>query len=405
MIQNYIGTRDFPPKEWKLMKYVFNNWRSVSESFGFEEYEAPIICPVKLFTDKSGDEIKNQLFWFKDKGDRDVCLRAELTPELAQMMINYSKALKKPIKWFSIPRLFRYEKPQRGRLREFFQYNVDIIGDDSVFATSEVINLGINLLKSFGLKKNDFIVRINSRKIVDSLMKRVGVTSRDSFYLILDKKDKMKEEDFFKELKPIVKEVSLLKELFTLDSKSLIVELDKLGVDVSRIKDLFNFLPNGFVKFDLSIVRGLAYYTDIVFECFDKKGELRAVFGGGEYNDLIKSFGGESTPAVGLGMGDAVLVELLKNRKLIPDFKNNNVFIATIGNVKGDSLKLRDQLISKGFNVDLNISDKNLSKQFAYAESKGINKVYILGEKELSKGVIKEKDLVTGKEKSIKSSL
>ena len=155
MIQSYIGTRDFLPKDWRVMNYIFNKWRLVSLAYGFEEYDAPILAPLKLFTDKSGEEIKQQLFYFKDKGDRDVCLRAELTPQLAGFVINYGKGLKKPIKWFSIPRVYRYEKPQKGRLREFFQYNADIIGEESVSATAEIINLSINLLKSFGLNNND----------------------------------------------------------------------------------------------------------------------------------------------------------------------------------------------------------------------------------------------------------
>ncbi len=402
MLQNYIGTRDFLPKDWRIMRYIFRKWRGVSSAYGFEEYDAPILSPLKLFTDKSGEEIKNQLFYFKDKGDRDVCLRAELTPQLARFIINYGKELKKPIKWFSIPRVYRYEKPQKGRLREFFQFNADIIGEDSVNATAEIINLSINILKSLGLKSTDFKIRVNSRKIIDALVQRLGVSDKAGFYLLLDKKSKLKPSDFLKDLKSLVKEWRLVNELFTLPSKKLIVELTKLGVDTTRMRELFKLVDNKYLVFDLSIVRGLAYYTDIVFEAFDTKNEYRAILGGGEYNNLVSDFGGQETPAVGVGMGDAVLLELLKSKYLIPILKPDIVFIATIGNVSKEAVKLREDLISKGYNVDMNLSNRNLSKQFSYAQSKGIAKVYILGEKELSKNIITVKDLNSGKEKKVK---
>ena len=398
----YIGTRDFLPDDWRVMNYIFNTWRKVSEQYGFEEFDAPTIAMVELFTEKSGEEIKKQLFWFKDKGGRDVCLRAELTPQLARFYVNYAKAMKKPIKWFSIPRVFRYEKPQKGRLREFFQYNADIIGEDNVSATAEIINLSTNLLKNLGLTNKDFTIRINSRKILDALINRLGINDKASFYLLLDKKGKMEAEEFEKELKTLSKEYKILKELFTLNTNELLKKFMELGLDTDRLTGLFRLIDKKYAVMDLSIVRGLAYYTDIVFEAFDTKNELRSILGGGEYNNLIKDFGGEETPAVGLGMGDAVLLELLKSQKKLPIFENTTVFIATIGSVLKDAVKLREQLISKGCNVNMNLTDKNLSKQLSYAQSKGIEKVYILGEKDLKKGTITVKDMKKGTEKKIK---
>ena len=398
----YIGTRDFLPDDWRVMNYIFNTWRKVSEQYGFEEFDAPTIAMVELFTEKSGEEIKKQLFWFKDKGGRDVCLRAELTPQLARFYVNYAKAMKKPIKWFSIPRVFRYEKPQKGRLREFFQYNADIIGEDNVSATAEIINLSTNLLKNLGLTNKDFTIRINSRKILDALINRLGINDKASFYLLLDKKGKMEEKEFEKELKTLSKEYKILKELFTLNTNELLKKFMELGLDTDRLTGLFRLIDKKYAVLDLSIVRGLAYYTDIVFEAFDTKNELRSILGGGEYNNLIKDFGGEETPAVGLGMGDAVLLELLKSQKKLPIFENTTVFIATIGSVLKDAVKLREQLISKGCNVNMNLTDKNLSKQLSYAQSKGIEKVYILGEKDLKKGTITVKDMKKGTEKKIK---
>jgi histidyl-tRNA synthetase len=227
------------------------------------------------------------------------------------------------------------------------------------------------------------------------------VADKAGFYLLLDKKDKMKESDFYKELKSLTKEVDLLKRLFSLNTNELLYELDKLGYDVARLKELFSLLDKNYVKFDLSIVRGLAYYTDIVFEAFDRKGELRALIGGGEYNDLISAFGGKETPAVGFAKGDAVLLELLNKKGLLPKFENDTVFIATIGSVSKDSFKLREKLVKKGYKVDLNITERSLGNQLSYAQRKGYPKVYIIGEKELKKGVITVKDMVKGSEKKI----
>jgi histidyl-tRNA synthetase len=403
MIQKYIGTRDFLPKDWKIMNYIFNIWKKSSKSMGFEEFEAPIIEDVKLFTLKSGEEIKNQLFWFKDKGDREICLRAENTPQVARYLVNYGKAIKKPIKWFSIPRIFRYEKPQKGRLREFFQLNADIIGEESVYATVEILSLAIKILETFNFTKKDLKIKINSRKIIDSLIKILRVNDPLAFYVLLDKKFKMKEKDFEKEIKAQVTDYKKLLKLLKLKSNDLFKELTNLGVNVDRIKKIFELVGDDYLEFDLSIIRGLDYYTDIVFEAFDIKKEFRAVLGGGEYNNLIKDLGGEKLPAVGFGMGDTVLLEILKAKKLLPKIINDSVFLATIGDCYFDAIKIKNKLIKQGFNVDLNISSKNLSKQFQYAESKGINTVYIIAENDLKKGIITKKDLITGNEKRIKA--
>ncbi|PJA22133.1 hypothetical protein COX58_02710, partial [archaeon CG_4_10_14_0_2_um_filter_Archaea_38_6] len=278
----------------------------------------------------------------------------------------------------------------------------DIIGEDNVSATAEIINLSINLLKNLGLTNKDFTIRINSRKILDALINRLGVSDKARFYLLLDKKGKMEEKEFEKELKTLSKEYKILKELFTLNTNELLKKFMELGLDTDRLTGLFRLIDKKYAVMDLSIVRGLAYYTDIVFEAFDTKNELRSILGGGEYNNLIKDFGGEETPAVGLGMGDAVLLELLKSQKKLPIFENTTVFIATIGSVLKDAVKLREQLISKGCNVNMNLTDKNLSKQLSYAQNKGYPKVYILGEKDLKKGIITVKDMKKGTEKKIK---
>ncbi len=400
-MQSYIGTRDFLPNDWKIMNYIFNNWKKTAESMGFLEYEAPIIENVELFTAKSGEEIKNQLFWFKDKGEREVCLRAELTPQLARYLVNYGKALKKPLKWFSMPRIFRYEKPQKGRLREFFQFNADIIGEESIYSTTQIIRLAIKILENFNLGKKDFKIRINSRKIIDSLIKIIGVNDPAGFYLLLDKKGKMDEKDFINELKGLTSKPDILLKLLKMKSEQLIKELKSLGAELERIEKLFNILGEDYLELDLSIIRGLDYYTDIVFEAFDTKGEFRAILGGGEYNNLINDLGGEDLPAVGFGMGDTVLLELLKSKNLLPDKSAPFSFIATIGDCFNEAQKLQEKLISQGINADINISNKPLAKQLQLAESKGIEIVYIIGEKDLKDNKATKKNLKTGKEEKI----
>ncbi len=401
-MQSYIGTRDFLPSDWKIMNYIFNNWRKTSESMGFLEYEAPIIENIELFTAKSGEEIKNQLFWFKDKGDREVCLRAELTPQLARYLVNYGKALKKPLKWFSLPRIFRYEKPQKGRLREFFQFNADIVGEESVYATAQIITLALRILENFNLGKKDFKIRINSRKIIDSLIKIIGVNDPAGFYLLLDKKGKMDEKDFTTELKVLVSKPDILLKLLKLKNEALIKELKNLGAELERIEQLFKIVGSDCLDLDLSIIRGLDYYTDIVFEAFDTKGEFRAILGGGEYNNLIKELGGEDLPAVGFGMGDTVLLEILKSKNLLPSVNTDSAFIATIGECFSEAQKIQEKLISKGINADINISNKPLAKQLQLAESKGIETVYIVGEKDLKNNEITKKNLKNGKEEKIR---
>lgn len=395
LMEGYKGTKDFLPKEWRLIDYILKKWKIVSESYGFEEYEAPILEPLKLFTDKSGEEIKEQLFWFKDKGDRELALRPELTPQLARYVVQYGGELKKPLKWFSMPRLFRYEQPQRGRGREFFQYNADIVGSGTPESTAEIINLAISILKSFGLKSTDIKIRINDRQIVNQLIDKFKIKKEKEFYALLDKRYKLKNEVFLEELRKIVKSKEL-EELLKRKGTVCLKELSKI-VDTTRAEKVLSLVEKGFAEFDLSIVRGLAYYTGIVFEAYDAKGELRAGLGGGEYNNLVSDFGGPQIPCVGFGLGDMVLAELLKDRKLIPEFRKEGIYIATIGNVFKEASELANKLRIKQ-PVFLNTADQGISKQLTYAGDAGYEKVIIVGERDLKEGKVTVKNMKTGKE-------
>jgi histidyl-tRNA synthetase len=316
------GFRDFYPEpiptadSWSLdlRRYIFDTWRGTAERYGFREYDGPPIEELELYTKKSGDEIVGQLYNFTDKGERNVSLRPEMTPTLARMAAAHSRNYKKPLKWFSIPHLFRYERQQKGRLREHFQLNADIIGEEHLAADAELIALLIDTLRDLKLTSDDFVVRLSSRSAWQEFFENGGGQEKDAyaFYQIVDKLDR---ED------PVVSGDKLAKLGFSLEQVNDFIEsgqpTDELAAIIGNIKarGLGDFL-----KIDYRIIRGLAYYTGPVYEAFDKRGKFRAIAGGGRYDHLVKlvSDGKSDLPALGFGMGDVVLADLLKERGLVP---------------------------------------------------------------------------------------
>ena len=316
------GFRDFYPEpiptadSWSLdlRRYIFDTWRGTAERYGFREYDGPPIEELGLYTKKSGDEIVGQLYNFNDKGDRDVSLRPEMTPTLARMAAAHTRNYKKPIKWFSIPQLFRYERQQKGRLREHFQFNADIIGEEHLAADAELIALLIDTLRDLKLTSDDFVVRLSSRRAWQDFFENGGGQEKDAndFYQIIDK---LERED------PAVSGDKLAKLGFSLKQVNDFIESGQPTDELAAI--LANIKARGlgdFIKIDYRIIRGLAYYTGPVYEAFDKRGKFRAIAGGGRYDHLVKlvSGGKSDLPALGFGMGDVVLAELLKDRGLVP---------------------------------------------------------------------------------------
>ena len=316
------GFRDFYPEpiptadSWSLdlRRYIFDTWRGTAERYGFREYDGPPIEELDLYTKKSGDEIVGQLYNFTDKGDRNVSLRPEMTPTLARMAAAHTRNYKKPIKWFSIPQLFRYERQQKGRLREHFQFNADIIGEEHLAADAELIALLIDTLRDLKLTSDDFIVRLSSRRAWQDFFENGGGQEKDAndFYQIIDK---LERED------PAVSGDKLAKLGFSLKQVNDFIESGQPTDELAAI--LANIEARGlgdFIKIDYRIIRGLAYYTGPVYEAFDKRGKFRAIAGGGRYDHLVKlvSGGKSDLPALGFGMGDVVLAELLKDRGLVP---------------------------------------------------------------------------------------
>ena len=316
------GFRDFYPEpiptadSWSLdlRRYIFDTWRGTAERYGFREYDGPPIEELDLYTKKSGEEIVGQLYNFTDKGDRNVSLRPEMTPTLARMAAAHTRNYKKPIKWFSIPQLFRYERQQKGRLREHFQFNADIIGEEHLAADAELIALLIDTLRDLKLTSDDFVVRLSSRRAWQDFFENGGGQEKDAndFYQIIDK---LERED------PAVSGDKLAKLGFSLKQVNDLIESGQPTDELAAI--LANIKARGlgdFIKIDYRIIRGLAYYTGPVYEAFDKRGKFRAIAGGGRYDHLVKlvSSGKSDLPALGFGMGDVVLAELLKDRGLVP---------------------------------------------------------------------------------------
>jgi histidyl-tRNA synthetase len=368
------GFRDFYPEPlphtdvWSAdaRQFIFDKWRATARRYGFREYDGPPLEPLELFTTKSGGEIVGQLYNFTDKGERAVALRPEMTPTLARMVAAHERNYKKPIKWFAIPQLFRYERQQKGRLREHFQFNADLIGETDAAADAELIALLIDTLRSFGLTEQDFVIRLSSRNAWSDFFKQgTGDAAREyEFYQAIDKLERTSPEENEKKLTALG---------FSLDAVNTFIKSGKPTAELQSILD--NLAARGlrdFVKVDYRVIRGLAYYTGTVFEAFDAKGEFRAIAGGGRYDNLVKlvSGGKVNLPALGFGMGDVVLLELLKARGRLPKFDSPMdvyVFIED-ESLRSSSLKLVQDLRAAGYAVDYPLTPAKSDKQFKRAQ-------------------------------------
>jgi histidyl-tRNA synthetase len=374
------GFRDFYPEPiphadvWSAdaRQYIFEKWRTVARRYNFREYDGPPLESLELFTTKSGGEIVGQLYNFVDKGDRAVALRPEMTPTLARMIAAHERNYKKPVKWFAIPQLFRYERQQKGRLREHFQFNADLIGENDPAADAELIALLIDALRAFGLTEKDFIIRLSSRNAWQEFFEgrrqkaegRNNTSDAYAFYQVIDKLERTPSEETEKKLSSLG---------FSLAEVNQFIESGKPTVELESI--LQNLAARGlkdFVKVDYHVIRGLAYYTGVVFEAFDAKGEFRAIAGGGRYDNLVKLISGGKVdlPALGFGMGDVVLLELLKARGLLPKFDTTTDVFVLIEDecLRAQSLKLIHDLRAGGFAVEYPLTPAKPDKQFKRAQ-------------------------------------
>jgi len=402
------GFRDFYPDDCAFRNAIFAKWRDVAHRYGFVEYDGPPLEPLDLFTKKSGNEIVGQLYNFKDKGDRDVALRPEMTPTLARLVTARHKDFKKPLKWFSIPQVFRYERQQKGRLREHYQFNCDIIGEAGLEADIELIALVIDTLRAFGLTEKDFVVRLSDRQFWHNFYYFTGMPMEKEyeFLQILDKAERKGKETTTIELHAfqVANHYSpelhgdlagKIYELFENPAFSPWERLDTVETGL-RHRGLQDY-----VKRDYTVVRGLAYYTGVVFEVFDRSGEFRAIAGGGRYDNLLKNLGDVDLPALGFGMGDVVLGEILKTKgTLRPAISGLRVFIVIADeNYRTQALALIQELRRyKTFAVEYAFQPLRVGKQFQYAEEHGSDAAVVI-DQNINGDKVQIKDLSTREQK------
>ncbi len=326
------GFRDFYPAEFAVRAHIVETWRRVVRRYAFTEYDGPPLEPLELYTQKSGDEIVGQLYSFEDKGGRAVAMRPEMTPTFARMVAARAQALRKPVRWFAAPQLFRYERQQKGRLREHFQLNVDIVGEHDVLADAELLSVAIEICRAFGLDRSDFYARVSDRRLLNALLADLGIDAETwpAVYAVLDKLERQPREVSAEKLTAAGLSETARDEVLAFggyDSVDALRARFGASPDVAMLLDRFaeyaahlDALGVGeYLRLDLTIVRGLAYYTGIVFELFDAQGEFRAICGGGRYDNLLQALGGVDLPSLGFGMGDVVLGELLKARGKLAD--------------------------------------------------------------------------------------
>jgi histidyl-tRNA synthetase len=396
-MQPLPGFRDFLPNDCARRNYIFAKWREVARRYSFVEWDGPLLEPTELYTKKSGPEIVGQLFNFTDKGEREVAMRPELTPTLARVVAAHDREFKKPLKWFSIPQCFRYEKQQRGRLREHFQFNADIIGEASLDADVELIALCVDLLRGFGFSASDTVVRVSDREFWIDFLRAQNVPEEkwQETLQIIDKSEREPREKTAAKLGPLAEPVFKI-----LDGEGGSEKLDRV-LDALRARGLADF-----VEIDLGIVRGLAYYSGVVFEAFDRGGKLRALAGGGRYDNLIHqlSDGDVSLPAIGFAMGDVVLGELIgeipaaktQMENAIASERDLDIYIVIAKEERRpDALSLVQALRDGGYRVEYPLTPAKVGKQFQVAEQLGVRVALLFGDEWPQ---VKIKDLRTGEQ-------
>jgi len=411
--QGVRGTRDFYPEDMRLRNWLFDNFTNASLLHGFEEYDAPVLEYEELYTRKQGEEITQQLYSFQDKGNRKVALRPEMTPSLARMVMARAGGLPMPIKWFSIPQCWRYERTQRGRGREHYQWNVDIWGTTEISADAELISVLVTFFEGIGLTAKDIVIRVSSRKVLEEVLGSLGLEG-DIFAqtcIIVDKMDKLSSdviEDQLSDLGHDSKVVTTIQAVLGIkDMNSLQKALKDESVAVSELNLLFDAIDSygisEWVEFDASIVRGLAYYTGAVFEAHDRTGEFRAICGGGRYDKLLSTLGGKDLPATGFGFGDMVIMELLAEKNLIPELVSDidDIVIPLNSDLRNASVMVAASLRNSGRTVDLVLEDKKMKWAFKHAERIGAARLVLLAPDEWSRKMVKIKDLDTGEESEI----
>lgn len=405
----YKGVRDFYPEDQFIQKYIFEIWTQAVESFGYEAYNASIIEPADLYKAKSGQEIVNeQTYTFIDRGNREVTLRPEMTPTVARLVAKKKRELGYPLRLYSIPNVFRYERPQRGRLREHWQLNVDMFGISNQYADLELVELSAHIMKSFGAQTSDYTIKVSSRKLLNALFTHwyeLSDSQAQAIQKLIDRKSKISEEEFQSESEKIIgkpfaflnfeQENSDLSEALANPMIKEAYEELSFVITEAHKRGIKN------IEFDQTIIRGFDYYTGFIFEVFDNHPENnRSLFGGGRYDDLLSLFSNETVPACGFGMGDVTIADFLETRKLLPSYKPTTSIMLCIvdENSYTKALEIASSIRSQGVSVAINNSFRPIGDQIKNAEKLCIPFVIIFGNDEITMNSFKIKELSTGKE-------
>ena len=411
--QGVRGTRDFYPEDMRIRNWLFDNFTDAALLHGFDEYDAPVLEHEELYTRKQGEEITQQLYNFEDKGDRKVALRPEMTPSLARMVMARAGGLPMPIKWFSIPQCWRYERTQRGRGREHYQWNVDIWGTNEISADAELISILVTFFEGVGLTAKDLVIKISSRKVLEEVLGSLEISEEifSKTCIIVDKMDKLSADIIEEQLTELGHNSDAISKIQSIlgikNMDELANSLGKESSAVFELNSLFDSIDSygilEWVEFDASVVRGLAYYTGAVFEAHDREGKFRAICGGGRYDKLLSTLGGKDLPATGFGFGDMVIMELLAEKNLIPELISGieDIVIPLNPELRSASVIVAAALRDTGRTVDLVLEDKKLKWAFKHAERIGADRLVMVMPEEWKSGKVRIKDLESGEETDV----
>lgn len=415
--QPYKGARDFYPEDERLQKYMFTKIRKVAESFGYEEYNAPILEPLELYLAKTGEEIVNeQTYVFEDRGGRKVVIRPEMTPTVSRMVAARRQELAYPVRWYSIPNLWRYERPQRGRLREHWQLNMDIFGVNNSYAEQEIIMIVDAMFNEFGATKEMYIIKLNSRKMMNYIFNEyLGLNEQESYAVskLIDRMKKMERSEFITQVDEALtaknREAKVAEKLMIILDSASIDELPtevKNQVNANELSDMMLALEGlGItnVVFDVTLMRGFDYYTDIIFEVYDTHPDNnRSMLGGGRYDGLVGLFGVEPVPTVGFGWGDVTLANFLKIHNIVPPLNpETDVYVIGVSKNTGKVLALASRLRNMSINVAVDMTERKIGDQFKVADKKQIKYALIIGDNELNSGRFNLKELSSGVEQTL----
>lgn len=410
----YKGARDFYPADKRIQNYIFDVWRKTVEQFGYEEYDASVIEPIELYLAKTSEEIvSEQTYVFEDRGGRKVTLRPEMTPSVSRMVAGKRQELSYPLRWYSIPNVWRYERPQRGRLREHWQLNVDLFGEPGLPGDHELIMVADSIMQRFGATRDMYTILVNSRKLVNIILHEVLGLDADTGVQVIrlvDRIKKMPAADFMAALTQLTGDkATYIDQIFRSESFVALPEqlrTHEAAQPVMQVIDLLNATGVSNVRFDVSLMRGFDYYTDIVFEMIDTNPENnRSMFGGGRYDGLVGLFGVEPVPTVGFGMGDVTIRDFLETHHLLPELTTGvQATVILIGDVYQSAQPLLAQLREAGLAVAVDAANRKVDKKIKNAAKSGIQHVLFVGEEELAKDEFALKDLTTGQEQHLSLS-